>query len=70
MRKTSTRRRFVKTIATAAAAARGSRALAQQGGSVRGFDHVALPMQNTEAMLAFYRGLGLQMNETANAVYV
>jgi len=27
-------------------------------------------MQNTEAMLAFYRGLGLQMNETANAVSV
>jgi catechol 2,3-dioxygenase-like lactoylglutathione lyase family enzyme len=45
---------------------------AQQAGSVRGFDHVALPMQNAEAMLAFYRGLGLQVveNENACSVYV
>src|SRR5947209_2018587 len=27
--------------------------LEAQGGSVTGFDHVALPMQNTEAMIAF-----------------
>ena len=53
-------------------AAGGSRAVAQQGAGIRGFDHVALPMQNTDAMLAFYRALGLQINETANAcsVYV
>ena len=70
MQKASSRRRFVKTIVTAAAVARGFGALAQQGGSIGGFDHVALPMQNTEAMLAFYRGLGLQVNETANAVSV
>ena len=70
MRKTSSRRRFVKTIVTAVAVTRGSGALAQQAGSVRGFDHVALPMQNTEAMLAFYRGLGLQVSERANAVSV
>jgi catechol 2,3-dioxygenase-like lactoylglutathione lyase family enzyme len=57
-------------MVTAAAAARGSRTLAQRTGGVRAFDHVALPMQNTEAMLAFYRGLGLEMNETANAVSV
>jgi catechol 2,3-dioxygenase-like lactoylglutathione lyase family enzyme len=64
------RRRFVKTIVTAAGVTGGSTALAQQAGSVRGFDHVALPMQNTEAMLAFYRRLGLQVRETANAVSV
>jgi catechol 2,3-dioxygenase-like lactoylglutathione lyase family enzyme len=64
------RRRFVKTIFTAATVTGGSTALAQQAGSVRGFDHVALPMQNTEAMLAFYRRLGLQVRETANAVSV
>ena len=41
-----------------------------EGGSIRGFDHVALPMRNTEAMLAFYRALGLQMTENPNAVSV
>ena len=70
MPNTSLRRRFLKTIVTAAAVIRGSGALAQQAGRVRGFDHVALPMQNTEAMLAFYRGLGLHVSETANAASV
>ncbi len=37
---------------------------------IRGFDHVAVPMRNTDAMLSFYRGLGLQMNETPAAVSV
>jgi catechol 2,3-dioxygenase-like lactoylglutathione lyase family enzyme len=51
---------------------KASRLQAQPSGTIRGFDHVALPMQNTEAMLAFYRGLGLTINETAQAcsVYV
>lgn len=53
-----------------AAVAAGEGASAQLAGGIRGFDHVAVPMQNTEAMLAFYRGLGLQLNETANAVSV
>lgn len=35
-----------------------------------GFDHVALPLQNTDAMVAFYRGLGFQTSENANAVSV
>ncbi len=69
MSKSSSRRTFVKAIVTAAAAG-GSGVEAQQAGSVRGFDHVALPMQNTEAMVAFYRALGFQINETANAVSV
>jgi len=42
----------------------------QQSGSIRGFDHVALPMQNTDAMLAFYRSLGLQVAENPQAVSV
>ena len=70
MSRASSRRTFVKTIVTAAAAASGSVALAQQPGGVRGFDHVALPMQNTEAMLAFYRALGLQTRETASIISV
>ena len=47
-------------------------AAAQAAGAIRGFDHVALPMLNTDAMLAFYRGLGLQVSENAQAcsVYV
>ena len=36
---------------------------AQQRAGIRNFDHVSFPLQNTEAMLAFYRALGLQVNE-------
>ncbi|MCU1334834.1 MAG: Glyoxalase/bleomycin resistance protein/dioxygenase [Bryobacterales bacterium] len=61
------RRKFVQS---AAAVAGASKLAAQQTGSVRGFDHVALPMQNTDAMLAFYRGLGFQVTENANACSV
>ena len=43
---------------------------AQPAGRVRGFDHVALPMQNTEAMLAFYRSLGFDVAENAQACSV
>ncbi len=44
----------------------------QQTGKVRGFDHVALPMQNTDAMIAFYRGLGFDVvqNQVACSVYI
>ena len=48
----------------------GAPLAAQPPGRIRGFDHVALPMQNTEAMVAFYRGLGLPVTESANAVSV
>jgi catechol 2,3-dioxygenase-like lactoylglutathione lyase family enzyme len=67
MKMRTSRRKFVQGAATAAAA---SKLAAQQPGSVRGFDHVALPMQNTDAMLAFYRGLGFPITETANACSV
>jgi catechol 2,3-dioxygenase-like lactoylglutathione lyase family enzyme len=59
------RRRFIGGIAVASGAARP-----QQSGTIRGFDHVALPMQNTDAMVAFYRSLGLQIAENAQAVSV
>src|ERR1700676_4217685 len=64
----SSRRRFIRGVAAAGA----SGALAQQTGSVRGFDHVALPMQNTDAMIAFYRGLGFDVtqNQVACSVYI
>jgi catechol 2,3-dioxygenase-like lactoylglutathione lyase family enzyme len=66
----SSRRAFVKTMVAAAAAVHADDVRAQPAGTVSGFDHVALPMQNVDAMLAFYRGLGFAMNETASAVSV
>ena len=66
----TSRRAFVKTIVIAAAAANAPGVQAQEAGRVRGFDHVALPMQNAEAMVTFYRGLGFQTSETAGAVSV
>jgi catechol 2,3-dioxygenase-like lactoylglutathione lyase family enzyme len=69
------RRRLLSAVAAGVVAdASGGPVLAQgpTGGGIKGFDHVALPMQNTDAMLAFYRGLGLQVVENAQAcsVYV
>jgi catechol 2,3-dioxygenase-like lactoylglutathione lyase family enzyme len=68
----SSRRRFVTTLL--AAVGTGPSVAAQTRtaveGRVRGFDHVAVPMLNTEQMLAFYRKLGFDMTETANAVSV
>jgi catechol 2,3-dioxygenase-like lactoylglutathione lyase family enzyme len=69
----TSRRKFVQGAVVAAGASQlAAQQAGQQAGSVRGFDHVALPMQNIDAMLAFYRGLGFQIIETANAcsVYV
>jgi catechol 2,3-dioxygenase-like lactoylglutathione lyase family enzyme len=39
-------------------------------GTIRGFDHVSLPMQHTDAMVAFYRSLGLQVAEHPHVVSV
>ena len=61
-----TRRAFIG----GAAAGMTAPVWAQESGTIRGFDHVALPMQNTEAMISFYRSLGLQVTETAQAVSV
>jgi hypothetical protein len=41
----------------------GAAGVQQPTGGIRGFDHVALPMQNTDVMIAFYRSLGLQVAE-------
>jgi len=42
----------------------------EPAGAIRGFDHVSLPMQHTEAMVAFYRALGLQVAEHPHVVSV
>jgi catechol 2,3-dioxygenase-like lactoylglutathione lyase family enzyme len=64
------RRSFIKRALAAGATASasgylvgGSGALAQAPAGIRSFDHVALPMQNTEAMVSFYRALGCQVRE-------
>jgi len=67
---TPSRRRFLKAAAAAGAAAGTATLQGQAANRVSGFDHVAVPMQNTDAMVAFYRRLGFQMNENANAVSV
>jgi catechol 2,3-dioxygenase-like lactoylglutathione lyase family enzyme len=61
------RRDFVTALAAANAATAQT---PSQAGKVRGFDHVALPMRNTDAMLAFYRGLGFDVTENAAACSV
>jgi catechol 2,3-dioxygenase-like lactoylglutathione lyase family enzyme len=40
-------------------------AMKAQTPGVRRFDHVALPMQNTDAMVSFYRALGFRVEENA-----
>ena len=37
---------------------------------IAGFDHVSLPMENTDAMVAFYRSLGLDVAERPPVVSV
>lgn len=66
------RRTFMCSMAAASTFAGGMRTVAQETSGIRGFDHVALPMEHSEAMLSFYRGLGLQVIENPNAcsVYV
>jgi catechol 2,3-dioxygenase-like lactoylglutathione lyase family enzyme len=66
----SSRRHFLKGVAAVGAAASGASLQAQAANRVSGFDHVAVPMQNTDAMVAFYRRLGFQMTENENAVSV
>lgn len=44
--------------------------MTQATGNIAGLDHVALPMQNTEAMSGFYRALGLQITENPNGFSV
>jgi catechol 2,3-dioxygenase-like lactoylglutathione lyase family enzyme len=48
----------------------GREVLAQSAPGIRSFDHVALPMQNVDAMVSFYRGLGLKVNQTPQRVSV
>ena len=64
-KKSISRRKFLAGVTAGAVTPR-----LQQSGRIRGFDHVALPMQNTDAMVAFYRGLGLQVAENTQSCSV
>jgi catechol 2,3-dioxygenase-like lactoylglutathione lyase family enzyme len=46
------------------------RAARMEGGGIVGFDHVSLPLQDTDAMVAFYRALGLDVAEHPHVVSV
>lgn len=61
------RRAFLKRVVAAGALASASASRpdgslgAQQPGRIRSIDHVSFPMENTQAMVAFYRGLGVDV---------
>ena len=59
------KRRAFLGAAGAAALAEG-----QTPQTVVRFDHVALPMQNTDAMVAFYRAMGFEITDRETAVSV
>jgi len=42
----------------------------ERTGAVTGFDHVSLPMQRVDAMVAFYRSLGFDVSEKPHVVSV
>jgi len=42
----------------------------ERTGEIRGIDHVSFPMQDTEAMVAFYRSLGFEVAEHPHVVSV
>jgi catechol 2,3-dioxygenase-like lactoylglutathione lyase family enzyme len=42
----------------------------EHSGGIAGFDHVSLPMRETDAMVAFYRALGLDVAEQPHVVSV
>jgi len=72
------RRAFLRQALAAGAALAAPRGLsardaprpAQQTPGVRSLDHVAIPIQNVEAMLAFYRALGFGVREQGQSVSI
>ena len=62
-----TRRAFIKRVVAAGALASASASRidgplsARQPAGIRSIDHVSIPMENTEAMVAFYRSLGMDV---------
>jgi catechol 2,3-dioxygenase-like lactoylglutathione lyase family enzyme len=65
--KSASRRGFLGGLVAAGAAAQPA---LNASAHVTGFDHVALPMQDTSGMLAFYRSLGFTIAENPTAISV
>jgi catechol 2,3-dioxygenase-like lactoylglutathione lyase family enzyme len=73
----SSRRTFIKrailglgTTAPLCVLPLGSEAVAQSALPIRRLDHVAIPIQNVEAMASFYRGLGFHVNQSVARISV
>lgn len=66
----SSRRRFLKRVIASAGVAAGPAVAAQSVPGVRAFDHVALPLQNVDAMIRFYRALGFEVEDNNPQVCV
>ena len=68
----SSRRNFIKRVigVSAGVGAGAAATTSAQGGPIAAFDHVAVPMQNTEAMVAFYRALRFDVMEGARTCSV
>ena len=66
----SSRRNFIKRVIGVAAGVGVAATASAQGGPIAAFDHVAVPMQNTGAMVAFYRALGFDVMEGARTCSV
>jgi catechol 2,3-dioxygenase-like lactoylglutathione lyase family enzyme len=71
MSEANPRRTFIKqALAAGAALAVPAPTAAAQASGVGQLDHVAVPMQNVDAMIAFYRELGFAVRENASIVSV
>jgi len=70
MKNSISRRTLIRSVAAAGVLAGGPGVALPQSAGIRGFDHVALPMENTDEMLAFYHDLGLPVTASANTCSV
>ena len=59
----ASRRSFLKRALSAGAGLAATAPVGARTGRIAAFDHVAVPMRNTEAMAAFYRRLGFDVME-------
>ncbi len=69
------RRSFIKQVLAAGAAVSASgafagRASARQTATIAALDHVAIPIQNVEQMVSFYRALGFVVREGGQIISV
>ena len=76
-RKADSRRSFIKKTLTAGAAVSASGAYAgdaaadvSQASGIGALDHVAIPIQNVEQMMAFYRALGFTVRDGERTISI